>query len=59
MTAFEHRHTLVTLINEAVQQGARRKAACDMIGISRRSLLRCLGDGEVFISLLNALFIAY
>ncbi len=47
MTAVEHRQTLVTLINEAVEQGARRKAACDIVGLSRRTLLRWVDDGEV------------
>ena len=47
MTSLEHRDELVTLINDAIGQGARREAACDVVGISRRTLLRWVEDGEV------------
>lgn len=47
MTSPEHRHKLVTLINEAVGKGARRKLACDIVGISRRTLQRWVEDGQI------------
>ena len=47
MTAFEHRYDIVSLINDAVGQGARREAACEIVGISRRTLLRWVEDGQV------------
>ncbi|AVL70594.1 hypothetical protein CEQ07_03585 [Oligella urethralis] len=36
----ETKQIAVTLVNEAVQSGARRQAACDILGISCRNLRR-------------------
>ena len=49
MTSLEHRDELVALINDAVGQGARREVACDIVGISRRTLQRWVEDGQVLV----------
>ena len=47
MTSLEARIEVVNLVTEAVSAGARQTCACDVLGLSERTLQRWQGDGTV------------
>ena len=47
LTSTANRRIIIELIEEAVSNGARRKLACEEIGISERTLQRWCKDGEI------------
>ena len=47
MTTHEEREQVIVLLNESVTAGARRAKACEVLGLSERTLQRWQTDGTV------------
>jgi len=47
MTAYEERRELIVLLNESIKAGARQAQACEVLGLSERTIQRWQTDGFV------------
>ncbi len=47
MTGYEERKQVITLLNDSIKAGARQAKACDVLGLSERTLQRWQTDQTV------------
>ena len=47
MTGYEERKQVITLLNDSIEAGARQTKACDVLGLSERTLQRWQTDQTV------------